>query len=92
MKEIMTLKFVLNLLLFGFFGNLMSFGYIWSGEYTIMSHVNIFNNLGGVLIIIGCLIMRKAVHRFELVGTGIALLGCVITALDSKAEKVNSAK
>jgi hypothetical protein len=84
-RDIINLGFIIKLIIFGICGNLMSFGYIWSAEYTIMSHVNIFNNLGGVIIIICCLVLRKAVHRLEIYGTLITVIGCIITLFDSDA-------
>ena len=38
-RSIMTFKNLFHILALGFIGNIMSFGYIWSAEYTIMSHV-----------------------------------------------------
>jgi hypothetical protein len=50
-RSVLTWKNFFNLLLLGLVGNIMSFGYVWSAEYTIMSHVCIFNSLGGAFIV-----------------------------------------
>jgi len=67
----------------------MSFAFMQSADYTIMSHVMIFNNLCSPLIILTRLFMGRTVHKFEKLGTGIAMIGVFITAFDAKAQKVN---
>jgi drug/metabolite transporter (DMT)-like permease len=64
----------------------------FSGQYTIMSHVLIFSNLGGVLIVIFSVLRGIFVHKQEIMGTIIALFGCIITVLDQKAKKVDSSQ
>jgi drug/metabolite transporter (DMT)-like permease len=54
-----------------------------------MSHALIFSNLGGILIVIYSLIRRKYVHKLEILGTIIAVLGCGLTVLDKSAKKVD---
>jgi drug/metabolite transporter (DMT)-like permease len=70
----------------------MSLFNVFSGTYTIMSHSLIFSNLGGILIVIHSLIARRFVHKLEIVGTIIAIVGCMLTVLDNKAKKVDSSQ
>jgi hypothetical protein len=55
-----------------------------------MSHALIFSNLGGILIVAYSLFRGRFVHRLEIIGSTIAILGCGITILDTKAKKVDS--
>lgn len=64
--------------------------YLFSGEYTIMSHASIFTNLSGILIVFYRGVRGNRVHLFEIIGTVIALTGCFITIFDHNAEKVNT--
>ena len=91
-RDIFNIKTMACLVILGITGDLMSLGYTWSAEYIIMSHSSIFNSLGGVFIVIGRLFLRRYVHKLEILGTGIALLGCVATLLDTNAEKVDVQK
>jgi hypothetical protein len=81
---------IMSFLFVGIVGNIMSFGYIWSAEYTIMSHASIFNSLGGGLIVIYRLLRKRSVHKLEIVGTLVSLLGCTVVLFDKSAEKVSS--
>lgn len=69
---------------------MMSLFGVFAGQYTIMSHVLIFSNLGGVLIVIHSMMKGEFVHKLEVVGTGIALFGCTISVMDRSAKKVDS--
>lgn len=88
--QVFQKEILIQLLITGIMGNLMSLGFIWSAEYTIMSQADIFNGLGGAFIVGQRIILRSAVHRFEIFGTFIAICGCFLTLLDDEAEKVNS--
>lgn len=68
----------------------MSLSNVFSGQYTIMSHALIFSNLGGVVIVVYNLITRKFVHKLEIFGTLIAVIGCSMSVLDNKAKKVDA--
>ena len=54
-----------------------------------MSHVLIFSNLGGVLIVIFNVFRGEFVHKLEIFGTVIALIGCTVTVMDANAQKVD---
>lgn len=73
-------------------GDLMSLGHVYSGQYSIISHTLIFSNLGGILIVFFMLIRRQYVNKYEILGTAIALVGCLLTVSDGKAKKVNEAE
>lgn len=88
--DIMNWSIFRTLLELGVTGNMMILGYIWSAEYTIMSHASIFNSLGGAFIVFGSLLLRKYVHNLEIAGTLVATFGCIIILFDSNAEKVNA--
>lgn len=90
-KDIMnweTLKFIL---IVAFIGDLMSLTNVFAGQYTIMTHALIFSNLGGIVLVIYSLIRRIFVHKLEIIGCSIAIIGCLVTVLDRKAMKVDSA-
>ena len=53
-----------------------------------MSHSSIFGSLGGALIVMYRLVFRKFVHKLEVFGTGVSLIGCIVILLDAKAKKV----
>jgi len=69
----------------------MSLGYVWSAEYTIIGHTCLFGGLGGAFIVIYCLFKGLFVHRLEMLGTLLSILGCGIAIFDSSAAKINSA-
>ena len=68
----------------------MSLGYVWSAEYTIIGHTCLFGGLGGAFIVIYCLVKRLYVHKLEIFGTLLSILGCGIAIFDSSAAKMNS--
>lgn len=78
------------MLIVAFIGDLMSLSNVFAGQYTIMTHCLIFSNLGGIVLVIVSLVRRIFVHKLEIIGTSIALLGCLITVLDRKAMKVDA--
>lgn len=69
--------------------NAMSVSYIMSGEYTIMSHATLFTNLSGFMIVFYRLFCNKTVHIYEMIGSAVAISGCVLTIFDTSANKVN---
>ena len=77
------------ILIVAFIGNVMSLCNVFAGSYTIMTHALIFSNLGGIVLVVYSLIRRIFVHKLEIIGTSIAVLGCLITVLDRNAKKVD---
>jgi Na+-driven multidrug efflux pump len=74
----------------GVIGDFMSLCHLLSGTYSIMTHSFVFQNLGGSLIVLYSLFRGLDVHRFEMIGTAISFVGCIITVLDASAKKVDS--
>jgi drug/metabolite transporter (DMT)-like permease len=57
----------------------MQVTYLMSGVYTIMTHATLFTNLTPFMLVILRFIMREQLHRLEVYGTAISIIGCVIT-------------
>ncbi len=67
---------------------MMNVFYIMSGKYTIIAHACMFSNMGALLIVFYRLMRKLPIHKYELIGVAIAIMGCFLTSNDSKAEKV----
>lgn len=85
MKHFASLKKLMFLQVLGLFYNFFTIGYTLSGMFTIMSHATIFGNLGGISLIILKLVMRKPVHKYEIIGLVVAISGCIIATQDKSA-------
>ena len=92
LKSVFKWSLLKRILLIAFIGDLMSLFGVFAGTYTIMSHVQIFSNMSGALIVLHAFLSGRAVHRFEVLGTLIALGGCLITVTDPQAQKVDRAQ
>jgi hypothetical protein len=57
-----------------------------------MSHVLIFSNLGGVLLVVFSLTKGHYVHKLEIIGTVIAIMGCSVSIMDGNAKKVDASQ
>ena len=68
----------------------MQVTYLTSGCYTIMTHATLFSNLAPFMLVILRFIMRDTLHKYEIIGTVIAILGCAVTLQDQEASKVNT--
>jgi len=55
-----------------------------------MTHVAVFGGLPGIIILAKKVIMRQQVQKLEMFGSCLALVGCIITCLDLKAEKTEA--
>jgi drug/metabolite transporter (DMT)-like permease len=55
-----------------------------------MTHVAIFAGLPGIIIVIERLVFKVRVTKFEVIGSIVALGGCIVTSLDFSAEKVDN--
>jgi hypothetical protein len=62
------------------------YGLLYAANNTIQSHAYIFNNFGGTFIVIGSILAGKKLHKFESIGSFIALSGAFVTLLDSSAQ------
>ena len=91
-KDIINWQTFKKIFIVGLIGDCMSLCGTFAGQYTIMSHALIFSNLGGVLIVIFSVIRGIFVHKQEILGTVIALVGCIITVMDQNAKKVDSSQ
>jgi drug/metabolite transporter (DMT)-like permease len=80
----------LDLVLCGFSLLAMQVTYLMSGYYTIMTHATLFTNLTPFMLVILRFLMREKLHKFETIGTVIAIVGCAITVQDQEASKVNT--
>jgi drug/metabolite transporter (DMT)-like permease len=69
----------LDLVLCGFSLLAMQVTYLMSGYYTIMTHATLFTNLTPFMLVILRFIMREKLHKYETIGTVIAIVGCVVT-------------
>jgi drug/metabolite transporter (DMT)-like permease len=90
LKNIFRKQNVKSMIIAAFIGDFMSLFGVYSGQYTIISHTLVLGNLGGAILICVSLLRRENVHRLELIGTSIAVFGCVITVIDPKAQKADS--
>ena len=80
----------LDLILCGFSLLAMQVTYLMSGYYTIMTHATLFTNLTPFMLVILRFILREKLHKYETIGTVIAIVGCAITVQDQEASKVNT--
>ncbi|OQR91511.1 Drug/Metabolite Transporter (DMT) Superfamily [Achlya hypogyna] len=59
--------------------------FLWSLNHTSIGHAYIFNNCHSLLIVLGKLVLGHPVLAFEAVGSGLGIVGGVITTLDHSA-------
>ncbi len=78
-----------NIIVAAFAISLQQFCAIFAGKYTLMSHSVIFVNLSGPVIVGWRLIKKQSVHRLEVIGCAIALIGSTISIIDHASEKTN---
>ena len=63
----------------------------YGSMYTIMSHANLFSSLCALIIICWRIaVFRTAtiITKWEVIGSLVALAGCVVTTFDGDASKV----
>ncbi|ETW04929.1 hypothetical protein H310_04029 [Aphanomyces invadans] len=81
----------LTLRLVGFFGAssisyaLFLMTFLWSLNHTTIGHAYIFNNCHSLLIVLGKVVLGYPVVLFEIIGSGLGLVGGVITTMDHAA-------
>ncbi|RHY64177.1 hypothetical protein DYB30_000338 [Aphanomyces astaci] len=56
--------------------------FLWALNHTTIGHAYIFNNCHSLLIVMGKLVLGHPVVLFEIVGSGLGLVGGVVTTLD----------
>ena len=71
-----------DLVLCGFSLLAMQVTYLMSGYYTIMTHATLFTNLTPFMLVILRFLMREKLHKYETIGTVIAIVGCAVTVQD----------
>eukprot|EP00347_Sterkiella_histriomuscorum_P019228 403342450 len=64
--------------------------FITSGQFTLVTHTSIIFNLAIPLLVIYRLLCKQPYHKFEIYGTIIGFVGCIITVFDKKAQKVDT--
>ncbi|CAI2363469.1 unnamed protein product [Moneuplotes crassus] len=69
------------------FGTFLS---IKGGRLTLMSHVATLSNSGGVFIVLVSIIMCMRVHKFEILGTILVVVGIIVLLFDKSSEKSGS--
>jgi hypothetical protein len=82
-------KNLVNIIIAAFAISLQQYCAIFAGKYTLMSHSVIFVNLSGPVIVGWRLIKRQSVHKLEIIGCIIAIIGSVISILDHTSQKAN---
>ncbi len=80
---------LINIIIAAFAISLQQYCAIFAGKYTLMSHSVIFVNLSGPVIVGWRLLKKKSVHKLEIIGCAIAILGSSISIMDHSSEKVN---
>jgi hypothetical protein len=65
-------------------------GYFVGASFSIFSHVSILGNLGGGFIVAKRLICRQSVHKFEIIGTIVSIVGSIVMVQDKNIGKINS--
>lgn len=88
-KRLFKKDLLKKFIVMGVIGDCMSLCHLLAGTYSIMTHAFVFQNLGGSLIVLYSLLRGIEVHKLELIGTAVSLLGCLITVTDKGAQKVN---
>lgn len=64
--------------------------YFSTTDFTVMTHISIFTNLGAVFIVILRICFHKPYTSFEVLGVSLAILGGYLTSLDPYASKLSS--
>ena len=59
----------------------------WGATYTIMAHANLYSSLCSIMIVAWRLSRNVPVTKYEIIGSVIALGGCVVTTFDPSAQK-----
>ena len=63
----------------------------WGSIYTIMAHANLFSSVCAIVIVTYRVLTFQRVTIPEIVGSLIAIGGCIVTSFDAGAQKVDPA-
>jgi drug/metabolite transporter (DMT)-like permease len=59
--------------------------FLWSLNHTTIGHAYIFNNCHSLIIVLGKILVGSYVSQSEALGTGIGILGGILTTMDSSS-------
>jgi len=79
------LEFVVHALLW----TVASTFYLWSSDFTLVSHTALLSNMGGVFIVVVNLLRLAPVHSLEIYGTIVVVIFAIIFMNDSSSTKTN---
>jgi drug/metabolite transporter (DMT)-like permease len=65
------------------------FGLTYASLNTIQSHAYVFNNTHGLFIVLFNFLMKVKLHKYEFIGTGLAIAGCIVMILDPAAMRAD---
>lgn len=57
--------------------------FLWSLSHTSIGHAYIFNNCHSLIMVIGRLVLGEFVSQYEGIGTGVGIIGGIVTTLDT---------
>ncbi|CAI2370168.1 unnamed protein product [Moneuplotes crassus] len=63
--------------------------FVWSSEYTLVSHSGLLGNLGGVFIVFLNFVRCLPVHRLEIIGAIVMIIFAIIFVNDNSSTKTN---
>lgn len=88
-RKFFTLKNYIFILFTLLFQVTWCFGLIYASLNTIQSHAYVFNNTHGLVLVAINYIRRVKLHRLELIGALIAVVGCLVISNDPSAERMD---
>jgi drug/metabolite transporter (DMT)-like permease/choline kinase len=59
--------------------------FLWSLSHTSIGHAYIFNNCHSLIMVLGRLVVGQFVSQYEGIGTGVGIIGGILTTLDHTA-------
>ncbi|CAI2363360.1 unnamed protein product [Moneuplotes crassus] len=68
------------------FGSIL---YIWSSDFTLVSHSGLLGNLAGVFLVMVNIVRAVPVHRLEVYGTILVVISAIIFMNDNASTKTN---
>ncbi len=86
-RSFFTLKNYMYILITLIFQSLWTFGLIYASLNTIQSHAYIFSNVNGLILVGINYIRRVKLHKLEIIGSFISVVGCIVMAYDPEASR-----